>query len=201
MAKKETLHSFLTLILSVVLAFMVYLYFSGQLVPRAEVAVENASGGSDILKTESQFRDKLAELRMQREKVERGLKKLEMHKSETIDYLKEKGINSGKDFLDSEDNDVKYAAGTLKGWSAQIKKTKTEIKYYDDAISGIKAMLDRIERERINESVELSEEESISLQKIVVDLNERLKVDLDVVEEEELGKLLDLEMHGKDLSD
>ncbi len=57
-------------------------------------------------------------------------------------------------------------------------------------------MLDKIERERINESVSLSEDEYLDLQKIIVDLNERLEVETDILEDEELGKLLDLEMAG-----
>jgi len=196
MAKKETFHSFLTLILLAVLGVVGYLWYTGQLVPRGQVAIEGTNGGSEILKTESQFRDKLAELRMQRDKVERGLKKAEIHKAETVQHLRDKGIESGQDFLKSEDNDVKYAVKSLKGWAAQVTKIKTEVVYYDDAINAIKSMLERIERERIDESVTLTEEESIGLQKIILDLNERLQVDMDLLEEEELGKLLDLEMTG-----
>ena len=61
-------------------------------------------------------------------------------------------------------------------------------------------MLDKINRDRIGESVALSEEEYIELQKIVVDLNERLNVETDILEEDELRKLLDLEMTASEMS-
>lgn len=193
---KPNLHSFITLILLAALCVVGYLWFIGELVPRARVANENLSGTSGILKTESQFRDKLAELRMQRDKVNRGVKRLENLKGETVEHLKQKGIKSGSDYLNSTDPDVKYAVVNLKGWVAQIEKINKEVTYYDDAISSIEVMLDKIERERINESVSLSEDEYLDLQKIIVDLNERLEVETDILEDEELGKLLDLEMAG-----
>ncbi len=133
---------------------------------------------------------------MQRDKVNRGVKRLENLKAETVGHLKQKGINSGSDYLNSTDPDVKYAVVNLKGWVAQIAKIKSEVTYYDEAISSIEVMLDKIERERINDSVSLSEDEYLDLQKIIVDLNERLEVETDFLEDEELGKLLDLEMTG-----
>ena len=189
-------HTFFTLLLLLILGVVGYLWVTGELVPRARVAQENMEGTSGILKTESQFRDKLAELRMQRDKVNRGVKRLEKLKAETVDHLRDKGINSGEDYLKSDDPDVKYAVVNLKGWVAQIDKIKKEVTYYDDAISSIEVMLDKIERERIDESVSLSEQEYLDLQKIIVDLNERLEVETDILEDEELGKLLDLEMAG-----
>lgn len=193
---KPNLHSFLTLVLLAALAAIGYLWFTGKLVPRTQVAKENLQATSGLLKTESQFRDKLAELRMQRDKVKRGVKRLDKLKGETVEHLKTKGINSGADYLTSKDPDVKYAVVNLKGWVAQIDKINKEVAYYDEAISSIEVMLDKIERERINESVSLSEDEYLDLQKIIVDLNERLEVETNILEDEELGKLLDLEMAG-----
>lgn len=198
MAAKQSFHNLITLVLFIALSFVGYLWFTGQLVSRANVAVENASGGgSGLLTTEAEFRDKLAELRMQRDKVQRGVKRLEKLKSETLEHLREKGINSGTDYVNSDDRDIKYAMVNLKEWVAQIAKINKEVEYYDDAINSITTMLDRLERERISEDVSLSEEESFELQKIIVDLDERLEVEQNILEEEELRKLLDLEMGVK----
>ena len=196
MAKKETFHSVVTFLLFAVLCAIGYLWYSGQLIPRAQVVGDQLQVGTGLLKTESQFRDKLAELRMQREKVQRGVQRLEDFKAENIAKLREMGISSGSDFVNSTDRDVKLAVVNLRGWVAQIEKLKKEVTYYDEAISNIEVMLDKIERERIDESVSLSEDEYIELQKIIVDLNERLNVETDILEDEELGKLLDLEMAG-----
>jgi len=196
MAKNNTFHSLITFLLFAALCGVGYLWYSGQLGPRAEVIGDNLNNGSEILKTEVQFRDKLEELKMQRDKVQRGLARLERLKAENIEHLKDKGVNSGQDFLNSSDKDIKNAVVNLKEWVKQIDKTKKEITYYDDAITNIRTMLDKIERERINESISLSEDEYVGLQKIIVDLNERLNVDTNILEDEELGKLLDLEMVG-----
>ena len=169
---------------------------TGQLGPRIDVANDNLNKGSGLLKTEGQFRDKLAELKIQRDKIQRGIKRSERLKSETVAELKEKGIASGADFKNSTDQDVKKKVLSLKEAVDHIGKYKKEVSYYDDAISSIQAMLEKIERERIDDSISLSEEEYLDLQKVIVDLDERLKVDTTLLEDEELGDLLDHEMGG-----
>ena len=196
MAKKETFHSLVTFILFVALCAIGYLWFTGELKPRADVAEDNLTGSTGLLKTESQFRDKLAELRMQRDKVQRHVKRLENLKAQNIQNLKDKGIGSGEDYLNNSDPDVKLAVINLREWVAQIQKIEKDVAYYDEAIGNVEVMLDKIERDRINDAVSLSEEEYVNLQKIIVDLNERLEVETNILEDEELGKLLDLEMVG-----
>ena len=83
---------------------------------------------------------------------------------------------------------------SLKEAVDAIDKYKKEVSYYDNAISSIQAMLEKVERQRIDESISLSEQEYLDLQKVIVDLDERLKVDTTILEDEELGNLLDLEM-------
>ena len=191
MANQNSVHSFITFILFAALCVVGYLWYTGAGSSSDDNQTAKTHG---LLETESEFRDKIAELRMQRYKVENGIKRLENFKAETIEHLNDKGIKSGDDYLNSSDPDVKYAVVNLKGWVTQIAKIKKEVAYYDEAILGIEGMLDKIERERIEESVSLSKEEYKDLQKIIIDLNERLAVETDILEEEELGKLLDLEM-------
>lgn len=198
MAKKETLHSLVTFILFAALCAMGYLWYSGQLGPRANVIGDKLKGDSGLLKTEGQFREKLAELRMDKDKVLRNVKRLERLKAQNVKYLRDKGINSGADFLNSKDPDITNAAINLKEWKSQIDKINTEVSFYDEAISNIKTMLDRFERERINEEATLSDEEYMELQKVILDLNERLNNDTTVIEEEKLRELLDSEMLDSD---
>jgi hypothetical protein len=147
MANQNSTHSIITFILFAALCVVGYLWYTGG----SGNDQQSASGKTHgLLETETEFRDKLAELRMQKYKVENGIERLENLKSETVEHLNAKGINS----------------------------------------------LDKIERDRIDESVSLSKDEYKELQKIILDLNERLSVETDMLEEEELGKLLDLEMTG-----
>lgn len=148
------------------------------------------------LSSEQEFRDKLAELRMQREKSARAISRLEERKAATVAFLKEKGVKSVADV--AEDNSLKYAARELKGWSEEIDKLQQELKHYDDAIKAIETMLAELERKRISETVALSEDEYMKLRKIVLDLNDRLEVDKhDVIEESELDELLKSELGGE----
>jgi hypothetical protein len=193
MANQNSTHSIITFILFAALCVVGYLWYTGG----SGNDQQSASGKTHgLLETETEFRDKLAELRMQKYKVENGIERLENLKSETVEHLNSKGIKSGEDYLKSDDADIKYAVVNLKGWVTQIAKIKKEVAYYDEAILGIEGMLDKIERDRIDESVSLSKDEYKELQKIILDLNERLSVETDMLEEEELGKLLDLEMTG-----
>lgn len=147
------------------------------------------------LSSEQEFRDKLAELRMQREKSVRAVSRLEERKAATVAFLKEKGVKSAADV--AQDTSLKYAARELKGWSEEIDKLQQEVGHYDQAIKAIETMLADLERKRISESVALSEDEYMQLRKIVLDLNDRLDVDKqDVVEDAELDELLKEELGG-----
>ena len=188
----KNLHSFVTLVLLAAVCVMGYLWVVNQ---RGEnFDTNNGTAKSGLLKTEPEFRDKLAELRMQRDKVNRSVKRLENLKGETIAHLKSKGISSGDDYLKSSDPDVKYAVVNLKAWVAEIDSIKGQLVHNDNAITGVETMLDKIERQRISDEATLSDEEYLELQTIIVDLGERLQVETDFMEDEELGKLLDLEM-------
>lgn len=180
-------------LIAVLGAFVLYAFVNNLMQPRNEVIGQKLGDQNKILTTEQDFRDKITELRIQREKVERGIKRLELRKTETLQYLKDKGIRSSADVTD--DTDVMYALRNLKGWKVEIEKLQEDTKNYDEAISSIEVMLDEIERKRINKEVALTEDEYLEMRKIVKDLNERLGLDVnDVLAEEELSRILDEEL-------
>jgi len=193
---KTSPHSLFTFILLCAVAGAAFLWFSGK------IAVNNRNGvapgaSTGLPQTEGDFRKKLAELRMERERRQQSVRRLEDFKSQNIEQLKSKGVSSGDDYLKSDDKEIKLAVLNLKGWVTEINEIKKQIVYYDEAISSVETMLDKLERQRLSESVAMSEEESIELQKVIVDLRERLSVETNVLEDEELGRLLDLEMTGE----
>ncbi len=187
------------LLLVGVLVFGTVVYFQYQAM--GPVDENGPAKQSGLLKTEAEFRDKLTELKMQRDKAQRGIRMLEREKSKSLQTLKDKGIRSSEEFKQSDDQEVKKLVINLREYNQQISKIEKQVGYYDEAISSIRVMLDQFERDRISEEVSLSEEEQLSLQKIIIDLDERLKVDIDLLEEDELGKLLDQEMKSDDGQD
>lgn len=180
------------LILALVGCFVCYyLYSAASPKPAPDPQAKNRN---QLMTTEAEFRDKLTELNMRRDKVQRGIKKLTKLKSEAIQALRDQGIESGQDYLKSDNTDVKLAVRNLKEYSEKITKVENEVAYYDDAIKRIRVMLDRFERDRIGDSIKLSEDDAFELQKIILDLDERLELETDVLEDDELSKLLDDEM-------
>jgi hypothetical protein len=164
--------------------------------PGCQPTTGRSSGNEGILRSEQDFRDKLAELRMQRSKVVRHIRQLEKTKSETIEFLKQKGIKSSADI--NNDIDIRYALRNLQGDKTAIDQLNNELKHYDEAIESIKAMLDELSRKAISDAVALTDEDFVELRKIVLDLNDRLKVKPEnVLEQEELTKLLDEELSSE----
>ena len=146
------------------------------------------------LRTEKDFRNKLVEIKLNKEKLTRGIAKLERRKAENVKFLKEKGIRS---VADAEgDPNAEMAIRNLKGWTESIKELKSQLEIYDSTISRLGGMLTKIEREMINESVTLTEEQEIEMRAIISSLNDQLKInednplmdaELDSLLQEELG--------------
>lgn len=164
------------------------------LLPNTPAVADNS--GEKPLKTEADFRGKLAEIKMDKDKAMRAIKKLEARKQENVDYLKEKGIRK---VADAKGNpDAEMALNNLKGWTESIASLQAQLSHYDNAISRIDGMLKKIERDLINESAGLTEEQEIELRSIVRDLDDRLGIgENDIFRDAELDALLEKEF-GED---
>ncbi len=133
--------------------------------------------GPKPLRTEADFREKIAEIRMNKEDLEQGIARLEDRKTENVKFLKDKGIRS---VADAEgDPNAEMAIRNLKGWTESIKELKGQLAIYDSTISRLDGMLTKIERDMINESVTLTEEQEVEMLSIIKGLNEQLKINED----------------------
>lgn len=169
----------------------IYLYAVGDLkLFDREIVQEPENEG--FLKTEAEFRRKLAELRMDREKLINRKKLMVERKGETVDFLKDKGITATSDL---EDSDVKYAVNNLKRAVADIKEVEKNVAKYNDSITAVEAMLVKLEQERIANEVAVSDETKIELSVMLKNLDDQLVgEELDIFEEEELRDLLGEEL-------
>ncbi len=159
---------------------------------------DNSTIENRLPRQEAEFRAKLAEYRMQKEKIQRGIKRFEKQRQEALAHLRKKGINSSAD-IDPEDVDVQYVIRNLKEIKLQMGKLTDDVDSYDKAIAGLNQMLVKIETRNIQEASQISEEELFELRKIEIDLNERLKPDDgNILEVEELYKLIDEELGDKE---
>jgi hypothetical protein len=185
----KSLKSALVILLFAALVSGIYLYATGDL--KLGNVTETETEG-EFLKSEEQFRNKLAELRMDREKLIRRKKLMEDRKAETISFLKEKGITSESDL---SDKDVKYAINNLKVAVADVKEVEKNVLKYDDAIAAVEAMLVKMEQEAIANEVAVSVEKKIQMSAMIKELDDKLIGDEpDIIEEEKLRELLDNEL-------
>jgi hypothetical protein len=188
----KSLNSAVAVLLFSAVVAGVYLYATGdlKLFDRNEVAETDSD--ETFLKTESEFRRKLAELRMDRDKLIRRKKLMVKRKSETVQFLKEKGITADSDLGDS---DVKYAIGNLKRAVADVKEVDKNVAQHDQLISAVEAMLVKMEQERLANEVAVSDEEKIQMSAMLKELDDRLVGDeSDIFEDEEIRDLLGKEL-------
>ncbi len=187
----KSIQNALTVLLFCTVVAGVYLYFMGDLSFQGGQQKPEVSK-TGFLKTEQEFRDKLAELRLDRDKVIRRKQLLQDRKSETVELLKSKGVTADSDLNDA---DTKYAVQNLKRYVADLKGMDGIVEKYDKPIAAIEAMLVRIEQDQIAADVAISDEKAEQLGVMLLDLDDRLGVgDNDVFEESELRDLLSDEL-------
>ena len=181
----------LAIILVVVTGFIVYAAMGG-LGPWNAENQDNSSKGT--LTTEADFRDKLAEIKMNKDKLQRSIAKIEESRNKNLQFLKDQGITK---VADAEGNpSAEIALVNLKAWTENIKSLSDQFAKYDNAISRIEGMLEKLERERINESVGLTEEQEVELRAIVMDLDDRLDIgDNDILKDAEMDALLSKQLN------
>ncbi len=166
-----------------------YLYLVGDL--KLDNGKKDGSNNTGFLKTEEEFRTKLAELRIEQNKMERRKKLMVERKDVIVTELKEKGITSTSDISDKE---IKYKINNLKASVADIKTVDKSIDRYQEGINAIEAMLTKLEQERISGEVAISDEKAEELGKMLIDLDEELIEDDNILEDEALRELLGLEL-------
>lgn len=179
------------LALCLTLGLGIYFYMGGM---GAQVNVaKDGLNKEKPLQTTADFRTKLTEINMNRHKLANAIEKLEKRKDEKVAYLKEKGIRKVADA--KGDPKAEMALQDLKGWAKSIDERKKELAKYDETIPRIEAMLQKLERDFIEDQVGLTEEQQVELKALVLDLDDRLGVNVnDPLADAELDALLDLEM-------
>ena len=181
----------LTLLLLVALIGCVFMYATGK--------VRFAGAGGDepkpgLLKTESQLRNKLAELRIEQDKVQRRVKLLEDQKNESVQFLKDQGVKSSADLTD--DKQIRYAVNNLKRTMADIESVSGIADEYQEGINSIEAMLKDVERNRITKEIALTDEKAMEIDKIIIDLDEKLGVNDvgNVLDDDRINEILNAEL-------
>ncbi len=189
----KSISSAITVLLFCTVVAGVYLYAVGDLKFGGGDTEPSNVNNTGFLKTPAEMRRKLAQLRLDQEKVRRRRKLTQGRKQEVVDLLKKKGVDSNADL---SDDDLKYEVRSLKRYVEDIREMDSIIVKYDKPIAAIEAMLKLAEQERIADEVAISDEKAAELGKMIIDLDEKLGVDEapDLFEEDELRSLLSDEL-------
>ena len=179
------------LLFAAVACLLGYFIYSNQLLPATDNTTEQPGS---FMRTEAQFRDKLTALNIDKNKIANSLKRLTVIKKETVADLRAMGVKSGADYLKTDDRVTKLKVLELQSTINDIKKAEANIETYESAIDRIRSMLASFERERVSESAALTEAQAVELEEIILDLDNKLEVETDIFQDEELKNLLDLEM-------
>ncbi len=188
--KMKSLKSAIIILLFATIVGGAYLYLVGDLKFDTQNN-DKQPNSSGFLKTEEEFRTKLAELRIEQEKMGRRKKMMVERKDEIVEALKEAGITSNSDITDKE---IKYKVTNLKTAVAGIKVVDKSIDRYQEGIDAIEAMLTKLEQERISGEVAISDEKAEELGKMLIHLDEQLTEEESILEEDALRELLGLEL-------
>ena len=169
----------------------VYMFLVGDLKFEAKAAKGNGLNNTGFLETEEDFRDKLAELRMDQIKMQKRKLLMVERKQAIVKELKDKGITSTSNIADK---DVKFKVSNLKTAVKDIKVVDKSIEKYQQGIDAIEAMLTRLEQERLSGEVSISKEKAEELGIILLDVEDKLIEEDNILEEEALRELLGLEL-------
>ena len=136
----SSLKSAIIILLFAAVVAGVYMYATGDL--KFDGTEKNKGPNTTgFLKTEEEFRTKLAELRIEQKKMERRKELMAERKDEIVKELKDKGITSTSDI---SDKDVKYKINNLKTAVNDIKVVDKSIVRYQEGIDAVEAMLSLI---------------------------------------------------------
>ena len=188
----KSLKSAILILLFAAVVSGIYLYSTGDLKLFDRETSTEVDGEMEVLKTEEDFKNKLALLRLDREKLSRRKELMEKRKLETVQFLKEKGITATSDLGDT---DVKYAISNLKQYITDLKEVDKNFERYTNAINAVEAMLTKIKQQSIADEVNISDEKKIELSAMIKELDDKLIGDEpDIIEEEKLRQLLGNEL-------
>ncbi len=141
---------------------------------------ENQDDG--LLKTSGQFKDKLAEIKIKRDRAETQIERLSNRQKEALKKLRDKGISKSSD-IQSDDRESRLLLAELEDLVEKVDKLKKDIVIYDDAIVSIEAILRDFDRDLVMSDSGINEEQLKQLRTIVYQVEDELESEKSLVDE------------------
>ncbi len=160
----------------------------GGLKPQLQVAKDKLTSDKPLVKEED-LRNQLTAIQMRRQKLADKIEYMERSRDETLQSLRAKGVREKADA--KGDPEALMALQSLKGWMSGINEFRGHLEKCDAAIPRLRAILEKMERERLTETLGLTEDEQIDLRAIEMELDDRLGIEeSDIFGDQEIDDLL-----------
>lgn len=143
-----------------------------------------------FLETSGEFKDKLADIKIRRDRAEVQIDRLTRRKNEAAEKLRAKGIQKSSD-IKADDREAKFLVAELKDLVEKIEKLESDVKHYDDAIVSIEAILRDFDRKLVMTDSGIDEKQLEDLRRIIYSVDDKLTGDMSISEELDTADMID----------
>lgn len=145
--------------------------------------------------TTKEFKEQLAKFKMQRDKLQLALSRLDVKKAAAVERLEQMGVQSKADV--AKHPDCRIHIQEIQGVVADMKPIKLQIDAYDAAVARLEAKLRELDRRAVVQGARLSTADRNELSATILDLNEQLNLGAGLREDLENASVLEDELGWK----
>ena len=145
--------------------------------------------------TTMEFREQLTKFKIQRDKLQLILSRLDERKSAAVARLEKMGVHSKADV--AKHSDCRIHIQEIQGVAADMKPIRREIDVYDSAIARLEAKLRELDRQAVLQGARLPMADLNELSAVIFDLNDQLKLGTGLREDMENESVLENELGWK----
>ena len=135
---------------------------------------ENVPASEPLPTTTKEFKEQLTKFKMQRDKLQLTLSRLDGRKSAAVERLENMGVQSKADV--AKHPDCRIHIQEIQGVASDMKPIRRQIDAYDSAIARLEAKLRELDRQAVVQGAKLSAADLNEMSATVLDLNEQLKL-------------------------
>jgi len=160
-----------------------------------DAAKEEIPASGTLPTTTREFKEQVAKFKMQRDKLQLTLSRLDERKAAAVRRLKEMGVHSKADV--AKYPDCRIHIREIEGLAIDMKPIRRHIDAYGSAITRLEAKLRELDRQALVQGARLSTADLNELSATILDLNEQLKLGTGLRESLEAESVLEDELGWK----
>jgi predicted metalloprotease len=160
-----------------------------------ESATKRTPVSAPLATTTKEFKEQLVKFKMQRDKLQLTLSRLDERKAAAVARLEKTGVRSKADV--AKHPECRIHIREIQSVAADMKPIRRQIDAYDSAIARLDAKLRELDRQALVQGAKLSTADINELSATILDLNEQLKLGTGLREDLEIESVLEDELDWK----